>query len=233
MKNMIGNIFGLENIEKRKENYSLVTHDIVENADICVIGSGAAGAIVAAKLAGDGKTVVLLEKGGYYDAEDMNQREVDMMPLLWKNGGANFTDNLRIIIAQGQCLGGSTVINDAVCLKIPSIVRDQWRRLGVNISDEQWDKAIDEVWREIRVSKVREDELNDNNMMLKRACQLKRYKASENDRNCIDCMRCGFCNLGCHYDTKQSMLVTYIHRALQNPTSNLKIYCNCGAEKIT
>jgi choline dehydrogenase-like flavoprotein len=230
---MVGTIFGLENIEKRKENYSLVTHEIVENADVCVIGSGAAGAIVAAKLAGEGKAVVLLEKGGYYDAEDMNQREADMMPLLWKNGGANFTDDLKIVIAQGQCLGGSTVINDAICLKIPLIVRDQWRRMGVDISDEQWDKAIDEVWREIHVSKVTEEELNDNNLMLKRACQLKRYKASENDRNCIDCMRCGFCNLGCHYDTKQSMLVTYIHRALQNPTSNIRIYCNCGAEKIT
>lgn len=79
--------------------------------------------------------MVLLEKGGYYDAEDMNQREVDMMPLLWKNGGANFTDNLRIAIAQGQCLGGSTVINDAVCFKTPQIVINQWRDLGVNIPD--------------------------------------------------------------------------------------------------
>lgn len=230
---MVGTIFGLENIEKRKENYSLVTHDIIENADICVIGSGAAGAILAAKLSAKGKTVVLLEKGGYYDAEDMNQREVDMMPLLWKNGGANFTDNLRIIIAQGQCLGGSTVINDAVCFRTPLIVRNQWRQMGVDISDEQWDKAIDEVWSEIHVNKVTEEELNNNNLMLKKACYQSGYMASENDRNCIDCRRCGFCHLGCHYDTKQSMLVTYIHRALENPVSNLKIYCNCGADKVT
>ena len=95
---MVGTIFGLENIEKRKERYSIVTHDVVENVDVCVIGSGAAGAIIAEKLASKGKSVVIVEKGGYYDAEDMNQRELDMMPLLWKNGGANFTDNLRIVI---------------------------------------------------------------------------------------------------------------------------------------
>ena len=64
------------------------------------------------------RSVVLLEKGGYYDSEDMNQREVDMLPLLWKNGGANFTDNLRVVIVKGQCLGGSTVINDAVCSRL-------------------------------------------------------------------------------------------------------------------
>jgi len=156
-----------------------------------------------------------------------------MMPLLWKNGGANFTDNLRIVIAQGQCLGGSTIINDAVCFKTPDLVREQWRSMGVNISDQQWDKAIDEVWNAIHVSKVLEQELNDNNLMLKKACQLKGYKAIENDRNCIDCMRCGFCHLGCHYETKQDMLVTYIRKALRKPDSNIRIYCNCSAEKIT
>src|SRR5207244_10946210 len=101
--------------EKRKEKYSLISHDILENnVDVCIIGSGAAGAIIAEKLASQGRSVVLLEKGGYYDSEDMNQREVDMMPLLWKTGRANFTDNVPIVIAQGQCFVGSTVINDAV-----------------------------------------------------------------------------------------------------------------------
>jgi hypothetical protein len=128
-RDMVGTIFGIENIEKRKEKYSVVIHDIVENdIDICIIGSGAAGAVIAQKLASEGKSVVLLEKGGYYDSEDMNQREVDMMPLLWKNGGANFTDNLRIVIAQGQCLGGSTVINDAVCLKLLPLSENSGKR---------------------------------------------------------------------------------------------------------
>ena len=34
-------------------------------------------------------------------------------------------------------------------------------------------------------------------------------------------------------ETKQDMLITYIHNALQNPNSNINIYCNCSAEKIT
>lgn len=226
-----GTIFGLENIEKRKEKYSLVTHDIVENVDVCVIGSGAAGAIIACKLAEQGRSVVLLEKGGYYDSEDMNQREVDMIPLLWKNGGAIFSDNLRMVIVQGQCLGGTTVINDAVCFKTPPIIREHWRSMGVNIPDERWETALDEVWKGVRASRVRPEELNENNLMLKKACAIKGYKASENDRNSVDCMRCGFCHLGCHYETRQDMLITYIHRALQN--SDIKMYCNCAVERIS
>lgn len=53
-----------------------------------------------------------------------------------------------------------------------------------------------------------------------------------NSRNCINCMQCGFCHLGCHYETKQNVLVTYIHQALQKPDSDMKIYCNCYVGRI-
>lgn len=230
---MTGMISGLEKIRTRRETYTVVRHDIVENADVCVIGSGAAGAIIASKLSLEGRLVVLLEKGGYYDAEDMNQREVEMVPLLWKNGGATFTDNLRLLVVQGQCLGGSTVINDAVCFKTPKVTREQWRDMGVGIPDSRWDGAIDEVWSNIHVTKVKDYELNENNRMLMRACQKKGYMSASNDRNCRDCMQCGFCHLGCHYETKQDMLVTYIRRAVREKDSNIRIYCNCSAERIT
>ncbi len=45
-------------------------------------------------------------------------------------------------------------------------------------------------------------------------------------------MQCGFCHVGCHYETKQNALVTYVHRALTKPDSNMRIYCNCDIDKI-
>lgn len=89
-------IFGTESFEKRAETYKVIENDVARNVDVCVIGSGASGAILAQKLASAGKSVVLLEKGGYYDGESMNQQENDMISLLWKNSGANFTSNLKI-----------------------------------------------------------------------------------------------------------------------------------------
>lgn len=229
----MNSIYGLEQFRFRKEPYVTVDRDVLESCDVCVIGSGAAGAVMAKKLSDSGRSVVLLEKGGYYEGEDMNQRDEDMMPLLWKSSGAAYTDDLRIGIAQGCCLGGSTVINDAVCFEIPPVVRRQWRAMGVNISDAEWDDAIAEVSKEISVTKVTDDELSNNALMLKKGAELMGFtKHWTNSRNCVNCMRCGLCHLGCHYETKQDMKVTYIHKALQS-SSGVRIYCNCSAEKIT
>jgi choline dehydrogenase-like flavoprotein len=245
---MTNGVYGIEFFENRKENYKVITSDVLCDVDICIIGSGAAGAILGTKLAESGKSVVVLEKGGYYDGESMNQREADMIPLLWKNAGANFTSNLRIAIAQGSCLGGSTVINDAVCFRIPPIVIEQWQKTGVSITKDEWDMANDEVSKRINVQEVTEEELNTNAKKLREACQKFLYEGKSihkhynNQRNCgpsisdnslKSCVKCGFCHLGCHYDTKQSMLVTYIHDALVNNNINYNVYCNCRADFIT
>ncbi|MFQ5950764.1 MAG: GMC family oxidoreductase N-terminal domain-containing protein [Candidatus Geothermarchaeales archaeon] len=230
----LGAIYGVEAFPERKEPYRVVDRDVVENVDCCVIGSGAGGAIVATKLAAASKSVVLLERGGYYDGEDHNQRALSMLPLLWKASGTQFTEDLRIIIAQGRCLGGSTVINKAVCFRTPQIVRRQWREMGVDISDEEWDEATEEVWERISVSKITEEELNENNRMLRAGCEaLRLTHHGPNYRNCINCIGCGMCDLGCHYETKQDMLVTYIREALHHPNSQIRIYTNCEARRIT
>jgi NADPH-dependent 2,4-dienoyl-CoA reductase/sulfur reductase-like enzyme len=63
----MGIIYGREELSDRHEKYELVKNDIVENnVDVCIIGSGAAGAVLAKELVESGKKVVLLERGGYY-----------------------------------------------------------------------------------------------------------------------------------------------------------------------
>ena len=226
-------IYGVQRLPGRKELYLPLKGDVREHCDVCIIGSGASGAVLAKKLCDLGRSVVLLERGGYYEGEDMNQRDEDMVPILWKNCAANFTSDLRIAISQGTCLGGSTIINDAVCFPIPDIVRRQWRSMGVDISDVEWDKAISEVSVEIHDTEVRSDELSTNSLLFRKGCDLLGYSNHHpNSRNCFNCMQCGLCHLGCHFETKQDMRVTYIHRALNNPASSLKIYCNCRAERI-
>src|SRR5438093_1857222 len=202
-------VYGTEIFEKRKESYKIINSDLVCNVDVCVIGSGAAGAILGAKLAQSGKSVVLLERGPYYDGESMNQREADMIPILWKNAGANFTSNLRVAIAQGSCLGGSTVINDAVCFRIPDMVIKQWQGMGVSIKKEEWERANNEVSKKIHVTEVTDEELNMNAQKLLEACEKfqrdgKPILHYRNYRNCgqsisdpslHSCVKCGFCHL--------------------------------------
>ncbi|HEV8360754.1 MAG TPA: GMC family oxidoreductase [Candidatus Thermoplasmatota archaeon] len=229
----MGLIYGLEALPKRAERYEVVQADVVADCDVCVIGSGAAGAVMAKELVEQGKRVVLLERGGYYEGQDMNQRDMDMMPLLWKNGGFQFDDALRIAIAQGSCLGGSTIINDAVCFDTPARVRQEWRALGLTFTDAEWDAHLQKVNRTLGVTDVADDELNRNNRALQegaKALGLREHR--KNKRNCVHCMQCGFCHLGCHYDTKRNVLVTYLHEALQKPDAAMRAYCNCCVERL-
>ena len=49
--------------------------DLVERAEICVIGSGGGGAVAAAELAAAGRDVVVLEQGHHWTSRDFTQRE--------------------------------------------------------------------------------------------------------------------------------------------------------------
>ncbi|MDA4117993.1 MAG: FAD-dependent oxidoreductase, partial [Thaumarchaeota archaeon] len=97
-----------------------------ETAEVCVIGSGAAGAILAWELAERGHSVVLIEKGGYHPRQDFDQREENMIPMLYKNSGLQFALPSGIAVAQGSCVGGSTVVNDAVCFRASDTVLGWW-----------------------------------------------------------------------------------------------------------
>jgi choline dehydrogenase-like flavoprotein len=231
----MGIIYGIEELSHRNEKYETLRQDIVENdnVDVCIIGSGAAGAVLAKELVEAGKRVVLLERGGYHEGKDMNQRDGDMMPLLWKNAGFNFDDSLRVAIAQGCCLGGSTIINDAVCFDTPPRVREEWKAIGVNFSEEEWSYHLNRVNSILHVAEVAEYELNRNNLMLKKGAEVLGLRDHRNNhRNCINCMQCGFCHLGCHYETKQNVLVTYIHEALKKLDPMIHVYCNCHVDKL-
>ena len=117
------------------------------------------------------------------------------------------------------------VINDAVCFRIPEIVIKQWNDLGVHISKEEWDYANDKVSSRINVTKVTEDELNENAKKLREACENTLVNGDPitqhrvNDRNCgpswtdstLDSLcNVGFCHLGCHYDYKTEH-VSHLH----------------------
>ncbi|MGR3310734.1 MAG: NAD(P)-binding protein [Candidatus Brocadiales bacterium] len=69
-----------------------IKSDIEEKVDVCVIGSGAGGAVTAKELAEAGYSVVGMEKGGYYtgtfnnEAQHLGKPKGKCYPeCLWKN----------------------------------------------------------------------------------------------------------------------------------------------------
>ncbi len=114
--------------------------DKIENADVCIIGTGAGGAVVAYNLAQAGLHVLMLEKGGHYPQKIIEEetREEKLLEL-WKNRGAQLalTHGFAPLLAvtQGECVGGSTIIYYVMCFKIPDETLKIWEdKIGVEFS---------------------------------------------------------------------------------------------------
>jgi choline dehydrogenase-like flavoprotein len=98
-----------------------------------VIGSGAAGSVMAYQLARHGLQVVVVERGKRQDPQTFEHDELAMFPRLYKHGGLQTTDDHDITFAQGMAVGGSTVINNAIWLR-PDLKRvlPDWERAGAS-----------------------------------------------------------------------------------------------------
>ena len=75
--------------------------DLDLSADVCVIGTGAGGAVTAAVLAQAGLDVLMIEEGGYYTSADFTMREKDCVPRLYQEDGTRATADAGIALLQG------------------------------------------------------------------------------------------------------------------------------------
>ncbi len=205
--------------------------DLVTRADVCVIGSGAGGAVAAAELAAAGRDVVVLEQGTHWTARDFTQREDEMLPRLFEEAGMRQTADGGITILQGRCVGGSTVHNLCYCFRTPPAILRMWREEHAlpELTDQALAESFARVEANLSVKPIREDEVNTLNRLLRAGAEKLGYSGFVTQHNRENCVRAGYCLLGCSYDAKQSMLVTYVPRASE---SGARVYANARAERI-
>src|SRR6185295_13015897 len=102
--------------------------ELRESADVVVVGSGAGGGAVAAELAEAGRSVILIEEGGYYTEPDFTSDPRAMIRKLYRNAGtAVIRGRPNIIFSEGRCVGGSTVINGGMSWRTPEKVLKRWQ----------------------------------------------------------------------------------------------------------
>src|SRR5579863_8500374 len=105
-----------------------ISEDSTLDADAVVIGSGAGGGVVAAELARAGKSVIVLEKGGYNNEANFTLQEAQATPELYLKRGTLASKDLGIIILAGSTLGGGTVVNWMTSFRTPSEVLEEWEQ---------------------------------------------------------------------------------------------------------
>ncbi len=104
-----------------------VTRPLRLAADVVVVGSGPAGAAVAATLAAGGVRVLVLEEGHAWTPDTFAASGVRAMARLYRDLGTSMTLGAAPMpVLQGRAVGGTSVVNGAICWSFPEEVHRQW-----------------------------------------------------------------------------------------------------------
>ncbi|MFS0558469.1 GMC family oxidoreductase [Brevibacillus sp. 179-C9.3 HS] len=215
-----------------------------DDADVCIVGAGAAGGVLAYELAKAGLRVVVLEAGPFWDPQhDFASDELSMRRLAWQETRlVAGNDPLRLgHNNSGRGIGGGTVHFTGVFLRFHE---SDFKTRTVDGVGEDWpityqDLApyYDKIEREIAVSgpnhfpwgsfqgpypyPVREP-ISANAQLFREGCEKLGIESVVAPLAILSapfdgrppCINRGFCNQGCMPNAKYSGLIHHIPKAI-------------------
>jgi choline dehydrogenase-like flavoprotein len=205
--------------------------DTEVSADVCIVGSGAGGAVLAEQLVAKGQRVVMLEEGGYHSRADFNMRESWAYPALYQEMGNRSTDDQSILMLQGRAVGGGTTVNWCTSFRTPKPVLDFWAaEFGVDgFTESALGPHFDALEERLHIAEWPLEAMNRNNRVLWDGCGKLGLGRGLVRRNVNQCADLGKCGLGCPIDAKQSMAVTLIPDAVER---GMDVYANASARRL-
>jgi choline dehydrogenase-like flavoprotein len=206
-------------------------------ADVAIVGSGAAGSVLAYRLAERGREVVLLEGGKHVDPRDFTEDERVQFSNLFSDGGMQMSTDTRFTVLQGKCVGGSTVVNNGVCYDIPTRTLKRWNDpdgLDAGLDEQRLWKSFEDLRKWLPVySQGDNKHLQAGGTKMAEGIEaLKLGPDGVVDANIKDCFGSGYCNIGCAYGRKLSALDNILPRAQRDFPGALRIFSECTAEMI-
>lgn len=185
-------------------------------ADVCVIGAGAGGAVVAAELAQGGAKVILLEQGLSHSVDSFTARPPQMLAQLYRDGGQTLTiGNPPIVLPLGKGLGGTTLVNSGTCFRTPPHVLQAWReRFGLHIDQAELSACFLRVEEALSVKEVTPQLAGANAAVARRGAEALSWSHGYLKRNAKGCVGSGVCAFGCPTSAKQHTGITYVPKAV-------------------
>jgi choline dehydrogenase-like flavoprotein len=194
---------------------STLGRDLVLEADVVIVGTGAGGGIAAETLCDAGLTVLMIEEGPLKSSRDFHMLENEAYRDLYQESAARKTADKAINILQGRCVGGGTTVNWTSSFRTPEPTLAYWASAygidGFGPGDlAPW---FDRIEQRLGVA-AWTIAPNANNAALAAGAEKLGLHWGTIRRNVRGCWNLGYCGLGCPTNAKQSMLVTTIPRAL-------------------
>lgn len=215
-----------------------------DEVDVAIVGAGCGGSVLATKLAEAGLSVVIFDAGPFWrPLSDFASDEREQEKLYWLDDRISGGDDPIEFGANnsGQAVGGSTTHFQMVSLRF----RPDWfksrTRLGYGVDwpvnpDEMW-RYYAEIERALSISgplaypwgpprgryPYRAHEVNAAGQVLIRGAEALGVAWAPTPLCTVSaprgksppCVYRGMCKIGCSTNAKQSMLVTYVPRALR------------------
>ena len=206
------------------------------DTDVVVVGSGAAGAVIAAELALAGQRVVVLEEGPHFKPQEYGaMRPSESIRNIWRDGamtvawGAGHTPMVNVTM--GRCIGGSSVVTGGVCFRPPDAVLDRWsRERGLTeLTPALLEPCSEAVERAINVTEVPVAMRSRGTQLFGEGAENLGFSLKSLKRNTLDCKGCGRCNFGCPCGAKRSVDVSYLPRAVE---AGAQILSDCLVQSI-
>lgn len=187
--------------------------DVEAEADVIVVGSGAGGASIAVHLARAGVRVLVVEAGAWRSGSDLPSSAYGSMRDLLDNWASNLTmGRAGWPIVQARTVGGTTVINSAICVRTPADVFARWQAetgVGGGLADRVWAHQ-DVLERELSVQEVPAGAFGRSNTLATEAATALGWHDHAMRRYVAGCAGSGQCIQGCRALRKQSVDVVFL-----------------------
>lgn len=206
---------------------------------IVVVGTGAGGAMLAYELAKRKRDVLLLEQGSHVDPSTFTEDEGEQLSNLYADGALTMSTDFRFQVAQGMCVGGSTVVNNAVCFNLPDDVLERWNgeMYEAGLDEGRLREAFCDVRdfldvRQLRPKKIRNPGAEHLVREIEKLAACNGEDAFELvECNIVDCLGSGYCNIGCRFGKKLSAL-DHILPLAQKKHHGVRILPECRVKKV-
>jgi len=200
--------------------------------DAVVVGTGAGGALAAHRLAKAGKSVVLIEEGSQVEPGEYTTDSWAAMRMLYRDGGMRaMTGNLIIPTMQARVVGGTTVVNSAICFRLPDDVLEEWVDCEglTGLTPDRLAPEFDEIEDTLNISAEPDDVQGMNNLLMRKGCEELGWAGEPIRRNSKGCKGCGVCMSGCVEGAKLSMDRSYVPMFLD---LGGEVFADCRVEEV-
>ena len=202
-------------------------------ADVCIVGSGAGGAVIAAECARAGRSVLVLEAGQYRNEVEFKQLELPGYLELYYGGGLAASESGSIAILAGATVGGGTVVNYMNCVRTPDHILEEWASHGLDgLDDASFMADHQDIVLERLGANTEATKQNGTHQRLLAGCDALGYEHRPIWRNAtLDDKpeNCGYCALGCQHGCKRSAMKTWLQDASD---AGSRILPSCHADRI-